>query len=645
MCGICGVIQVRGEPRPVVSEAVLDVMTDALTHRGPNDRGIFHGPGIALGVRRLSIVDVAKGHQPVTSEDGSVVAIQNGELYNHDVLRRGLRAGGHRLYTSCDSEVIPHLYERHGARFPEQLRGKFAIAVWDERRRRAVLARDRLGVKPLYYTIVGDRLVFASELKSLLASGLVPSQLDYEAIDAYLTLDFFPTPATPLRGVSKLPPGHLIVVERDGVAIEPYWTPPVPSLDAIPLSTEDYAERLLAELDESVRLRLMSDVPLGAMLSGGLDSSLVTALMARNMTQPVKTFSVGFAEAGDANELADARLVASALGADHHELELSFAEADIDLEDLSWAIDEPLADLSQLGFFALSRLASEHVVVALSGQGADELLGGYTRHRNAALLGRLERIPRPLRHAAGEAARRRGGRLRRAGEITQATDPAVRQLLLRRSAYLGWRPALVRGPLALLDGRAGVRAVEQHANGLRASPLETTLYLDARLGLVDDMLHYFDRASMAHSLEVRVPFLDHHLVEFCSTIPADLKVRRLTTKYILRRAARGLIPDRIIDKPKIGFFYNSLEAWIDRQLEGRAAEVLLQPEPRYAEFLERRTVEQLIEGVRGREPGSAFLVSSILMLEVWLSSFLPRALGASREPGSADRAREVALPA
>jgi asparagine synthase (glutamine-hydrolysing) len=645
MCGICGVIQVRGEPRPVVSRAVLDLMTDVLTHRGPNDRGIFHVPGIALGVRRLSIVDVAGGHQPVANEDESVVAVQNGELYNHEQLRPELHQHGHRLHTRCDTEVIPHLYEDHGVRFPERLRGKFAIAAWDQRRRRAVLARDRLGIKPLYYALAGDLLVFASELKSLLASGLVSPELDYEAIDAYLTLDFFPNPATPLRGVWKLAPGHLVVVEQEKVEIERYWTPPVHSPSSAAYTADEYAQRLLAELEESVRLRLMSDVPLGAMLSGGLDSSLVTALMARNMTEPVKTFSVGFAEAGDANELADAKLVASALGADHHELELSFAEADIDLEDLSWAIDEPLADLSQLGFFALSRLASEHVVVALCGQGADELLGGYTRHRNAALLGRLERIPRPARNAAGRTARLLGGRLRRAGEITQATDPAVRQLLLRRSVYLGWRPALVRGPLALLDGRAGVRAVGHHANGLGTSPLETTLYLDSRLGLVDDMLHYFDRASMAHSLEVRVPFLDHHLVEFCSTIPADLKVHRLTTKYILRRAARGLIPDRIIDKPKVGFFYNSLEAWIDRQLEGRAAEVLLQPEPRYGEFLDRRTVEQLIEGVRAREPGAAFLVNSILMLEVWLSSFLPRALAAPQEQWNRRRMREAPLPA
>lgn len=645
MCGICGVIQVRGKPRPVISETVLDAMTDALAHRGPNDRGVFHAPGIALGVRRLSIVDLAGGHQPVTSEDGSVVAVQNGELYNHGLLRRALRADGHRLRTRCDSEVIPHLYEHHGVCFPEQLRGKFAIAVWDQHRRRAVLARDRLGVKPLYYALTDDLLVFASELKSLLASGLVPPELDFEAIDAYLTLDFFPTPATPLRGVSKLPPGHFAVVAGETVTVERYWTPPVPAADPSPGSADDYAERLLAELEGSVRARLMSDVPLGVMLSGGLDSSLVTALMARNMTEPVKTFSVGFAEAGNANELPDARLVASALGTEHHELELSFADPDVDLAELSWSIDEPLADLSQLGFFALSRLASEHVVVALSGQGADELLGGYSRHRNAALLGRLERIPQPARKAIGRVARVLGGRVRRAGEIIGTADPATRQLLLRRSAYLESRPALVCGPLALLDGRAGIRAVERHIDGLPASPLEATLYLDSRLGLVDDMLHYFDRASMAHSLEVRVPFLDHHVVEYCATIPADLKIHRLTTKYVLRRAARGLIPDQIIDKPKLGFFYNSLEAWIEHQLAGRAADILLQPEPRYADFLDRKTVERLVQGIAGRKRASACLVHSILMLEVWLSSFLPRALGTSRERGNADRAREVPLPA
>ena len=334
MCGICGVVQLRGESRQVVAPEVLDRMTDAMTHRGPNDRGTYQADGIALGVRRLSIVDVDGGHQPFANEDQTVWAVQNGELYNHDDVRAGLRRDGHRFATRCDTEVIPHLYEAVGPAFPEHLRGKFGIALWDARERRAVVARDRLGVKPIYYADLGDVLVFGSELKSVLASGLVDVDLDLEAIDAFLTLGFVPGPMTPLRAVRKLMPGHRLVVDGRGVRVDAYWRYPEPA--PVETSLEDASEALLAGLDESVRLRLMSDVPLGAMLSGGIDSSVIVALMARHMHEPVKTFSVGFAEAGEGNELADARHVAEHFGTHHHELELSFAEQTVDLADLVW---------------------------------------------------------------------------------------------------------------------------------------------------------------------------------------------------------------------------------------------------------------------------------------------------------------------
>ncbi|MDX6401768.1 MAG: hypothetical protein QOF27_2374, partial [Gaiellaceae bacterium] len=376
-------------------------MTDAMTHRGPNDRGIYAADGIGLGVRRLSIVDVEGGHQPFANEDKTVWAVQNGELYNHDDLRRTLGGRGHRFGSRCDTEIIPHLYEDTGTAFPEQLRGKFGLALWDARERRAVIARDRLGIKPLYYAEVGDVLVFASELKSLLASGLVDTELDYEAIDAFLTLGFVPGPLTPLARVRKLMPGERLIADQSGVRVEAYWSYPEPA--PAEMSLAEASEGLLAGLDESVRLRLMSDVPLGAMLSGGIDSSVIVALMARHMTEPVKTFSVGFAEAGKGNELDDARLVAEHFGTEHHELELSFAEQTVDLAELVWFMDEPLADLSSLGFLALSELAASEVTVALSGQGADELLGGYRKHRAAAIAREWGRLPRPVR-SVGNAA-------------------------------------------------------------------------------------------------------------------------------------------------------------------------------------------------------------------------------------------------
>jgi asparagine synthase (glutamine-hydrolysing) len=621
MCGICGVIQLGGEPRQVVDQRLLDHMTDLMTHRGPDDRGTHLAPGVALGVRRLSIVDVQGGHQPFSDETGAVWGIQNGELYNHAQIREQLRAEGHRFTSRCDTEILPHLFERDGRRVPERLRGKFGLAVWDSATRRGVIARDPLGVKPLYYAVAGDLLVFASELKSLLSSGLVATSLDYEAIDAYLTLGYIPAPLTPLAGVAKLLPGHRIVIEDDRMTVESYWRYPQPAPES-GRRLEDWSAELLERLDESVRLRLMSDVPLGAMLSGGLDSSLIVALMARHMTEPVKTFSVGFRGAGDANELDDAQLVADGFGTDHYALELDPSDESVGLEDLVWSIDEPLADLSALGFLALCELATRQVTVALSGQGADELFGGYVKHQAAAICGFT---PRPIGMALGTLAAHGPRRFRRAGRTILAPTAAERLLEMSGKVPGGLRQELVRGPLRAIDGDAALRAIRSRSNGLKSNPLAETLYLDAQMALPDDMLHYFDRASMAHSLEVRVPFLDHHLVEFAATVPSSFKVRRLVGKYVLKHAARGIVPDRIIDKKKVGFFADSVDLWFDRQLRGAMGDWLVADDARYAEFADPVVVRRLADAhLDGSDRSHGQLLLSILMLEVWLQSFLRR---------------------
>jgi asparagine synthase (glutamine-hydrolysing) len=619
-------VQIGGEPRPVVAPEVLDRMTDAMTHRGPNDRGTFQENGVAFGARRLSIVDVEAGHQPFANETGDVWGMQNGELYNHEELRRELERDGHVLRTRCDTEILPHLYERHGRHVAEQLRGKFAIAVWDGRRRTAVIARDRLGVKPLYWARVGDLVVFASELKGLLASGLIDtSALDHSAIDAYLTFGFFPAPSTPLAGVSKLMPGHRLVIDERGATVERYWAYPTPS-PRTDRTLDEWTEGLLEHADEAVRSRLMSDVPLGAMLSGGLDSSLIVALMARNLSEPVKTFSVGFVEDADKNELADARHVANVLGADHHELELSMAETTVDLKQLTRQIDEPLADLSSLGFSALSQLAARHVTVALSGQGADELLGGYAKHRAAAAASAFLRVPTPVRSALVRAGRRAPGKVGRMSRTLAATGSVDRLLAMSSRLDDGMRERLYTGPLEHADGSVPRAVVADRLGAVPDDPLPATLYIDGQLALVDDMLHYFDRASMAHSLEVRVPFLDHHFVEYCATIPASLKVRGTTTKYLLKRASRGLVPDRIIDKPKIGFFAASVDKWFAAQAGGVISDYLLAPSPRCAEFLDQEVVTRLVQDhAAGSDMRQGKLLLAILMLEVWLTSFLPEA--------------------
>ena len=621
MCGICGVIQVGGPPRTVIAPDRLDTMVDIMRHRGPNDRGVHLENGAALGVRRLSIVDVEGGHQPVTNEDRSVWAIQNGELYNFHTLRKGLVAQGHSLETSCDTEIIPHLYEQHGDNFVTHLRGMFGVALWDANRRRAVIVRDRLGVKPLYYAQRANLLVFASELKSLLAAGLVDGTLDGGAVAAFLALGFVPGPRTLLAQVSKLLPGERLVVDGSGVRVSRYWHYPLPTVAAPERSAGDYEEELLTRLEEAVRLRLMSDVPLGAMLSGGLDSSLVAALMARNMGEPLKTFSVGFGGTKEGNELADAKLVASVLGADHHELSLGF-DAEIDIDALVWSLDEPVADLSAVGFNALSQLAARHVTVALSGQGADELLGGYSRHRGAALLRSWQRLPTPVATVIATAGRR-SRRVRRLSDDARL-DP-VGRVLASKAALRAQLPEPIRSSATA----AAATAVADRLGSVTGDPLAQLLHVDAQLGLVDDMLHYFDRLSMAHSLEVRVPFLDHELVEYCATIPTRYKVRGLTTKYILKRAARELVPKEIIEKPKIGFFNAAVASWTNRELDGLLAERLLPKDAAVSGLVGADTTRELVAAQR-EDPRRerAELLLSLLMLEVWLSDYLPRALGA-----------------
>ncbi len=636
MCGICGVIQIDGAARQVVAPDVLRRMTDAMAHRGPDDAGFVEAPGVAFGARRLSIVDVEGGHQPFGIQELDVWGMQNGEIFNHAMLREGLERDGFSFRSRCDTEVLPALYARDGLDFPRRLRGMFGIGIWDGRRRRGMIVRDRLGIKPLYHARVGDLLVFASELKCLLASGLVPVDLDYEAIDAYLTLGFVPGPRTPLAAVKRLEPGHMLVVEEGRVWSEAYWRYPTPPVEPVQMSRQEASERLYAELEESVRLRLMSDVPLGAMLSGGLDSSLIVGMMSRMMSEPVKTFSVGLVGEAKDNELADARFVSSVFGTEHHELELELEDGGVDLEQLVWHLDEPLADLSSLGFLGLCELARRHVTVALSGQGADELLGGYRKHRMASLVGSWQRIPRPLRAPGELAARRLGPRLPgSSGRIARAlAAPGPAERLLGTSAQIdpALRDQLARGPLAEVPSGSALRAISRHLDGVRA-PLPAALHLDGQLGLVDDMLTYFDRASMAHSLEVRVPFLDHHVVEFAATIPAELKVgrslHRLTTKQVLRDASRGLVPDRIIDKPKIGFFNSAVDRWFAAQTRGAVSDYLLGPSPRYAELLDRHGVEALVaQQLQAPDRRTGHLLLSVLMLEVWLQTYLPRATSA-----------------
>ena len=623
MCGIAGAFRVDGAPVAALPEPVLRAMTDVIAYRGPDDAGHVHGEGCSLGARRLSIIDVEGGHQPFGNERGRVWAAQNGEIYNHVALREGLQARGHVLRSRCDTEVLPHLYEEHGPALAEHLRGMFAVAVWDKDERRGVLIRDRLGIKPLYYALAGPHVVFGSELKCVLASGLVSDELDPEAIAAYLTLGYVPGPMTPLRQVRKLQPGERLVVAGGRARLERWWSYPAPDPDPTPRSADEWAEIVLDKLDESVRMRLMSDVPLGAMLSGGLDSSLIVALMARHMKEPLKTFAVGFA--GEDSELPDARRVAEACGAEHNELEVSLDSDPDDLSEMIWHLDEPLADLSSIGFLALSRLAREQVTVALSGQGADELFGGYRKHRAASLAEAWGRVPSPLRGPAAAALQRGPGRAGRLAEALQAQDPVTRLLASSGFVHPDLRGSLFSGALADHAGAAEAVLRGRMAGAPSAAPLEAALYLDGRLGLVDDMLTYFDRASMACSLEVRVPFLDHELVELAARIPTRHKVHRLQGKHVLRLAAREHVPEFVLKKRKRGFFNEAVATWVGADGGALVDRVLLDSDPAYAAVIDRAAVEQTVREWRGGRAANANLLLGLVMLELWLGRYLPRA--------------------
>jgi asparagine synthase (glutamine-hydrolysing) len=616
--GICGVIQASGTPRSVLAPETLDTMLAVLAHRGPGGVATHVADGVAFGARLRSV----DGDQPFASADGTVRCVVDGELYDSG---------------SVEFAAIPELYRRHGERFVERLRGKFAIAVADAESGAGLLVRDRLGIKPLYCAAVGDVVVFASELKSVLASGLIRPELDYEAIDAYLTLGYVPTPRTPLRAVTKLLPGSYLAVDRDGLRVERYWSFPRPTPDVL-ADERELAERVLVALEESVRLHLRGEDEAAAVLSGGLDSSFIVALLARNTSKPVRTFTVGFAEAGEQNEIAHARYVSEALGAVHHELELSHRDV-VDLRQLSWHLDEPLADLSSLGLFAVSGLVGEHASSVFSGQGSDQLFGGYRKHSAASIVGFAKRIPGAITFARAVPARLIPSRFARAAQTIAASDPATRLIAMSGRASPDLRRRLARGELARIGGRAAERAARSRLDGLSDDPLAAALYLDAQLELVDDMLHYFDRATMAHALEVRMPFLDHRFVELTATIPAALKVKRLRNKHVLRLAAEGIVPARVVsdkEKTKIGFFHSAVEGWFRAQLSGVVSEFLLADRLACADFLDQARLQAMVRRhLDGEDVEQTYGLFAILMLEVWLSSYLPRALP---HGGSASRA-------
>ncbi|OLE82563.1 MAG: asparagine synthase (glutamine-hydrolyzing) [Acidobacteria bacterium 13_1_20CM_2_65_9] len=629
MCGIAGIVR---WDRATVFEHEIRSMCGAMVHRGPDEEGVYLGDGVALGMRRLSIIDLDNGQQPICNEDASVWIVFNGEIYNYRELRAQLERNGHTFRTASDTETIVHLYEDVGARVVDYLRGMFAFAIWDTRTRRLLLARDRLGIKPLFFSERDDELVFASELKPILQLSTVERSVSWEAASHLFTFLATPSSQSIVDGIRKLEPGRIATaVGNGGLRIERYW-----DVDFVPdeATTEDaIVERLRELLVESVTLHRISDVPIGAFLSGGIDSSAVVATMARVAPDPVKTFSIGFAEAGY-DELAHAREVAAAFGTDHYDLVLRPDVIQI-VEDLTWYLDEPFGDTSAIPTYMVSKLAAEHVKVVLSGDGGDELFAGYEKYVVESRERRFDKIPAWLRRAGGAVgdAMRDGMRGRRFLQHLALDGPAryldastmfTRDQMRRlfhddafdeMSRHDPWRASLAA--FAPTGGGDWLAAVQHH-------DLQTYLPLD--------ILTKVDRMTMAHSIEARPPLLDHKLVEFAATIPAHMRLRGGTTKYLLKRAMRGILPDAIIDRPKHGFAV-PLARWFRGDLSEFARDLLLSDTCRQRGFFNTKYIETLFrQHDRGRDLD--LQLWTILSFELWCRRFLdaPRASARRSHP-------------
>ena len=624
MCGICGIVIPDHSSRSI-DEGAFTRLRDTISHRGPDGYGVFVEPGVALGHRRLSIVDVSHGAQPMASEDGSLQLIYNGEVFNHPTLMAQLQGDGVRYRTHCDTETVLHVFERRGEAAPEELRGMFAYAVWDRRTRTLTLARDRFGVKPLYYALLDDgTLVFGSEMKAILASGMVRAALREDALPDYLANHATSGEGTLLAGIKRLLPGHTLVWRNGEIRTRRYWDL---RFEAEAEETRPDAE-LIQEyhdrLKEAVRLRLMADVPLGAFLSGGIDSATITALMSQLVDEPIKTFSVGFAER-EANELAYARIVAKAFGTDHHEVLVTPQHFFGALPSLVWHEDEPIAHPSSVALNFVSRLAAERVKVVLTGEGSDETLAGYGRYRKTILNMRLggayqAATPAPIRSLvrhgleALPASRTRQRALR-----TFFARPATLEALyldnfavFSRAEQRTLLSSGVRGRLTTLDPYA--TATELMEGSDAKTLLDRLLYVDTKTYL-HELLMKQDQMSMAASIESRVPFLDHPLVEFTARLPERLKLRGGTTKYILREAMRDVLPPEILTRGKMGFPV-PVGAWLRGPYRGIVDELVLSPRALERGLFDPVAIRGIVSRHAAGEDHSERLWS-LVNLEIW----------------------------
>ena len=646
MCGITG--RFNFAPRHRVDPQRLTAMTDALTHRGPDASGYFHDESIGLGHRRLSIIDLTSGDQPVGNEDGTVQTIFNGEIYNFVEVRQQLEARGHRFRTNSDTEVIVHGYEEWGERCVERFRGMFAFAIWDARARRLLLARDRLGVKPLYYASIPGGIVFGSEIKALLEDPDVPRAWRPDALDAYLTLLYVPAPDTIYEGICKLPPGHVLVAERGAIRTFRYWDLEFTG-DGDAGREEEYLTELDVLLREAVGLRLIADVPLGAFLSGGIDSTTVVAYMAAADRRPPVTISVGFGH-HTYDEVEHAAAVARHLGCEFHALS---AEPHVEelLPRLAWHFDEPFADSSAVPTYYVSKAARQLVTVALSGDGGDELWAGYARHHVESWEHRVRNALGPASRVAAWVGRALPLSIKGARALRHLASDADQACALKHVYGMFEADAKTRlysgDLLREIDGHdplARFRDVYQRCGS--TDPLDRSMYVDTHTYMVDDVLTKVDRMSMAVSLEAREPLLDHRLLEFAARIPASLKLKDGRGKYLLRKLLERRVPRSIVERPKRGF-EAPIGEWLRGPLAGMAGELLLDGRLQSRGIFNSREVARLWSDHRSGRADHRHRVWQLIMLELWFREFIdkPSAPASLRADAGAARRPGIAMPA
>jgi asparagine synthase (glutamine-hydrolysing) len=624
MCGIVGFV---GEPLDEGSDRnLLTRMCGAIRHRGPDGEGIFYAKNIGLGMRRLSIIDLESGQQPISNEDGTITVVFNGEIYNYQELRQTLAMKGHHFSTESDTETIVHAYEQFGEQCPSHLRGMFAFALWDQRNQRLILARDRMGIKPLYYAVLDNTLFFASEMKAL---GIVPKIknrkiISEEAVNAYFTFGYIPDPLTIFDCVQQLPPGNMIIWERGNFRVQQYWN--LRPNNSTPRSLQEWKEELLTQLDEAVRLHLVSDVPVGVFLSGGIDSSAVLALMVKHLGKRVKTFSIGFEGNSFYDERFYAKMVADQYETEHHEFVVQPDVRDI-LPHLIDAFDQPFADSSSIPTYYVSQITSQHVKVALSGLGADELFGGYERYLGAMLSQSYRRIPAIIRDKV------------LSPFISSIPDSSKGWLLLSRakrfvktaglddsSRYLGMISFFThenRNRLLSpdLSKSLNINKPEQEAKEffqlMNTYPVLTQMLLfDQNYYLPGDLLVLTDRISMAHSLEVRVPFLDHRFLEFAMTVPSNLKINGSKKKYILKEAVTELLPHKILNRGKRGFSV-PLAEWIRGELREVIQDCFNDNNLKEVPFLNRKEVQRIVGDHMALRTNYESQIWAILIFVLW----------------------------